>query len=506
VRLGRRWLYLVHRWIGVGACLLFVMWFVSGLVMMYEPFPSLSPRARLLGAEPIAWNKVHLDPHDALAAAGATSFPRRFRLEVMDGEPVYRFEDHGPVTISALDGRRFVRIGSDQALEIAQRFSRLSEPARLEAIDHDQWTVGENYEAHRPLYRIAFSDPARHTVYVSSTTGEVVLDTTGVQRAWNWVGSVPHWLYFAGLRTHAALWTQVVLWLSGLAAVGAVAGLVIGVLRLHLRRRYHDRKASPYAGWMKWHHVGGLVTGLTLTTWIVSGWLSMNPNGWLAGAPPSSEGLARYAGQTEPRFPLDLGKVSISPALFSKEARFVWVAGRSLVVLTDSDLNRTVLDARTGRPAAFSTDELVDAARVLQPDAHLTMWKLLTAEDVYWYAHHAEPRLPMLRVGFDDPGHAWFHIDPVTGEVVGRMDDADRGYRWAFSFLHDFDLPVLLHSRPSWDILVWALALGGLVSSVSGVVIAWRRLRRKGEEFEGWRRRAGKKRNLPPLEVPAKPG
>ena len=46
LQIGRRWLIAVHRWIGVGSALLFVMWFASGLVMLYQPMPELTPRER----------------------------------------------------------------------------------------------------------------------------------------------------------------------------------------------------------------------------------------------------------------------------------------------------------------------------------------------------------------------------------------------------------------------------------------------------------------------------
>ena len=38
----KRWLFLVHRWLGIGICLLFAMWFVSGMVMMYVGYPKLT--------------------------------------------------------------------------------------------------------------------------------------------------------------------------------------------------------------------------------------------------------------------------------------------------------------------------------------------------------------------------------------------------------------------------------------------------------------------------------
>jgi len=45
----RHWLYWTHRWLGIGGCLLFVMWFVSGVVMMYVGYPTLTEGERLAG-------------------------------------------------------------------------------------------------------------------------------------------------------------------------------------------------------------------------------------------------------------------------------------------------------------------------------------------------------------------------------------------------------------------------------------------------------------------------
>lgn len=37
---------LLHRWLGMLLCLFFSMWFVSGAVLMYHPFPFLSEPER----------------------------------------------------------------------------------------------------------------------------------------------------------------------------------------------------------------------------------------------------------------------------------------------------------------------------------------------------------------------------------------------------------------------------------------------------------------------------
>ena len=52
----KRWWYVTHRWLGIALCLLFAMWFVSGVVMMYVAEvleilrTELETTLRLLGA------------------------------------------------------------------------------------------------------------------------------------------------------------------------------------------------------------------------------------------------------------------------------------------------------------------------------------------------------------------------------------------------------------------------------------------------------------------------
>lgn len=486
LKIGRKWLYLVHRWIGVGSCLLITVWFLSGLVMMYVPYPSLTEAERLAAGAPIDWRAVRIAPEAAMRRAGLGAFPERLRLEMRAGEPVYNIVgDAGRASVSARDGRMIDKVDARTASRIGATFAHAA-VRRVDTVEQDQWTVAGGFDAHRPLHRLAIADAAGTTLYVSSTTGEVVQATNARERFWNWLGAVPHWIYFTSLRADAPLWRQVILWTSGVGLVGAVTGLWIGVLRLHLKKRYHHLGAvrasvTPYRGWMKWHHVGGLVTGLTLTTWVFSGWLSVNPFDWFARTAPDPAALVRYAGADAPLFPAGLGRIAAATPE-AREVRFIWVAGRPLVVASDPR-GRQVLDGRTGAPARLAAEALTERARTLMPEARLDSAALLTREDIYWYGHHGEVRLPVLRVRFADPEHTWFHIDAATGEVLGVLDDSGRGERWLFNFLHDFDLPLLLQRRPLWDLAVWPLMLGGLVISVSGVVIGWRRLVRT------WRRR-----------------
>lgn len=470
----RRWLYLGHRWLGIATCLLFVIWFVSGVVMMYVGFPSLTEAERRAALPGLAWERVTLSPEAALGAAGQYRFPRELRLSMLDREPVYRIVawNGGPHTISAADGRPIDGVDATTALAVAARDPRAVQPRGLGTIERDQWSVTARYDRLRPFHLVALGDRDETRLYVSARTGQIALDTSATERFWNWLGAIPHWIYLTPLRAQAELWRDVVLWVSGIAIVGAITGLWVGLLRMRVRRRYASGSISPYRGWAAWHHLGGLVGGLTLVTFIASGWLSMNPNQWFGPRAPTQAMLERYAGVVEPRSGLDLDRIRAAGCPDPTEVRFGWLAGEPRAILTCREGPPVVCCAPDGEGG-----RIVEAARRLLPEAALTRAVLLTGEDAYWYSHHQQRRLPVLRVTFDDPDATWFHVDPATGEILGRADRSSRAYRWLFHAPHSVDFLFLLQRRPAWDAVVWLLSAAGLIISVSGVVIGWRRLR-----------------------------
>ena len=340
----------------------------------------------------------------------------------------------------------------------------------------------ERFRALRSLHRIAIDDAASTEVYVSARTGEVVLATTRTQRFWNWLGSVPHWIYFTSLRAHAPLWRQVILWTSGPAILVAVSGIWIGILQLRIRRRHQRDRLSPYHGWKSWHHWTGIVGGVFLLSWIVSGWLSVNPNGWLSGNSPDADALLRYSGHDGAQFEAELARLAGESA---RTVRFYHVDGMPIAALVMPDGAERLLDARTGERVVLTDRQLIHAAQRLMPDRQMIGHQRIEAYDSYWYAHHDRPPLPVLRFAFDDPQHTWFYIDPATGLVLDLLDDGGRGYRWWFNALHRLDFSWLVQNRVLWHTTVWALCLAGLTISASGTVIGWRRLRRKRHAVGG---------------------
>ena len=183
----------LHRWWGIVFCLLFAMWFASGIVMHFVPFPARAERS-----------------------------------------------------LSSMDTSR----------------------ATTTQIDHDQWTVGGDFDSDRPLLRVKLHDAAGTEVYVSAASGKVVLTTTRNERLANYAGSIVHWFYLTELRHHKRAWSALMWWLSLLATIGATLGVCLGLVRLGT--------GPAYQGLQRWHHIFGLTAAPFVISWIFSGFLSMD--------------------------------------------------------------------------------------------------------------------------------------------------------------------------------------------------------------------------------------
>lgn len=474
---AKRWLYIFHRWTGIILCLFFAIWFLSGLVMLYVSFPSFRAAERVATAAPIDWGQVRHGPDKALGALRETAFPDEMRLGMAGGEPVYRFVlKAGRRAISARSGEEIRAVDARRAGQIASALVG-APPLSVDSVDRDQWVVTRAYMAMAPFWRVRLADPASTDVYVSQRTGEVVQNTTAHERFWNWLGAVPHWIYFEALRHFQEPWRQAVLWTSGIGLLGAMAGFWIGLLRVRFRRRYKSGSVSPYQGWMQWHHVAGLVGGLFLITWVFSGWLSMSPWGGLRDG-RRADAASLYVG-ARPGFPPVDGAALASAAQGVRELRFAYLGGEPVISLWGRG-KTVVLDAGTGRVITPTIAQIAEMARKAMPGAHLAGIERLERPDRYWYstgdARDDGRPLPILRLKFDDPARSWLHIDPQTGALLAQTGSGGRSYRWLFNALHSLDMPWLLVWPVARHILIWFLSAAGLIISVSGIVIGWRRL------------------------------
>jgi hypothetical protein len=473
-----RLLVITHRYLGVTVGLLMLMWFLSGIVMMYVGFPRVTEEARTRTLTPIAWQAC-CRFEEQLAADDETIV--RAQVENLAGVPVLRLQRIGrrDNAIDLAHGA-IMRIDAEQAqaivLDAAPRI--IGQPARVvatEYADSDQWTVGRLFRD-RPLYRFEFDDPERTHIYVSTTAGQIVHWTTATQRFWNWLGAIPHWIYPTILRSNLVLWSQVVIWTSVLGTFLAVLGIFIGIAQFG---RGSAGKPSPYHGLLFWHHMAGLVFGLVTLTWVVSGLVSMNPWGFLEGRRGGGE-QARLQG-APPKWSdvrASLGAMRALPSLSNAVSVVTAPLAGRLHWLATLD-NGTVMRLNAaGDVAALTSAELAQAAQRLAGTAPIAEQGLMQEEDAYYFnGHDLNVMLPAYRVILGDAEATRYYLDATSGALLHRADANGRWHRWLFSGLHRIDFTAWIRARPLWDLIVLPLMLGGIAVAATGVYLAFRRVR-----------------------------
>src|SRR5690606_19050778 len=177
-----------------------LMWAASGIVMMYVAFPETSEEERLAGLQPLDLSEC-CEIADLPDPAGVQSL----RVEMLAGRPALMWTGAWGPQMVGLDGAPLPEVDPEQALATArlhmQRTTGTSPESSVTVTGTDQWTVYGSLRLHSPLYKVDFADAARTTLYVSGLSGTIVQDTTAHERFWNWLGAVPHWLYFTAIRS-----------------------------------------------------------------------------------------------------------------------------------------------------------------------------------------------------------------------------------------------------------------------------------------------------------------
>jgi hypothetical protein len=473
-------LVFLHRWLGVAFCTLFAIWFASGVVMHFVPYPSFTAADRLAGLAPIGLAQVKALPSEALAASLIEN-TARVRLTQRSDGPIYLISGSSRrIVLHAADLSNAV-VSAELARVIASGYAmRRQWNAAAAGIavlrDYDQWTLSAELDDFRPLYRVALGDAFGTNLYVSKITGEVVLVTTSRQRAWNYVGSVAHWIYLTALRSHPMAWNGLLWWLSLFAFIGAALGACVGILRIKVQV---SRLVSPYAGLHAWHHWLGLGCMLFVLTWSFSGWLSMDDGALFSTDKPSDKQIAALAGAPDwnaiPRDEMQ----HLDPRTIEAE----WFAfgghiyRRQISVHRDQSL--AIAEASADQ-AATPKGNLIDSgiinatARQLAPSCA----PAVTIEQGDAYA--PVPILPGQRVFRLICREDWFDIDAANGALLNKLDESRRAYRWLFGGLHRLDFPVLARHPALHTYLIVALCGAGFIFSLTGVVIGWRRLWRGG--------------------------
>src|SRR6218665_2289427 len=243
---AKRWLFLIHRWLGVVLCAFFAMWFVSGVGVMYVCYPKLTqpqplhtpppphapPPARrssaLAGAAPGARCRRHRrTPERAAAGSGQRRARGVSGAACTQGRgrpaPPAAGQRHGgdrcrnrrraarrgppppppplptpttrpppppgsgTVVIDAEPGAVLRAVARARVRARAQAYAGAGVPIDYHgAIGEDAFTHSRRLDGHRPLHVADLGDAQATRLYVSGKTGEVVRDAPRAERLWNY--------------------------------------------------------------------------------------------------------------------------------------------------------------------------------------------------------------------------------------------------------------------------------------------------------------------------------
>ena len=482
---------IIHRYLGFVMSLLFVMWFISGFAMMYVSYPTMRYHQRL-GHLPVAdFTECHIMPGEAVQRAGLSEPIKSLRLGMLLERPIYRivtvknlhkavFADNGEVldSVSEVMARRIAMAF------VGNRFS----PSSVDVLSQiDQWMAAHRSQGYLPhVYRFTMDDPESTFIYVTVATGEVVQMVNARERFLAWLGPIPHWIYPTVLIRNRPLWSDVVVWTSGIGIVMCLAGVIMGIIR-YKRKPGNSLVFSPYKKrWFRWHHYTGFVFGVFVFTWILSGFFSMSPIDFGPDVPQQLAERDSWTGGN-----LNIAAFTVSPthcakgfnnALSVKEIHLTQVLGKPYYLAYEDDLHTRLVAADDPEATAFeqfSVEPLIAKVRSFYPSATLLESVLLHEYDDYYYSRKYEKRLPVLRVKLDTPEQTWYYVDVKTGQIVLKHERGSRFERWLYNGLHSWDFRFLVYRRPLWNIVVGVLMLGGTLVSVTGAVLTWRWMRRK---------------------------
>jgi hypothetical protein len=451
-----RFLIFFHRWIGVAVCLIFLVWFPSGIGMMYWTFPEVSPADRLERSPALDPSKIVLTPIEAATKIGVEATPAQTRLNTFDGRPVYRFDEgRGSARIVYADtGEERLDASRELIDRVASAWAgKPALEARAEAVQEvDQWTVAGGLRNLRPMYKYTFDD-GQH-VYINGRSGEVVQYTTTSSRFFAHISAIPHWMYYTPLRDNQPVWIRFMIYTALIGTITALIGMIVAIWMYSPSRKYRiagKPTGIPYRGQKRWHTIFGLIFGAATVTWAFSGMLSLGPFPLverLAGTGPRAARAAEnsseargargrsVAGALRGRVemtefatvhPADvLRRISHLPV---KELEFSSFDGEP--VFGANLGNTTQMVSLQGNVIEqFDPQKIADLVKSAAADPSRVETRLVEQYDHYYLDRTRQRPLPVVLALMNDEERTRYYIDPKTARILTTYSSRNWVNRW----------------------------------------------------------------------------
>ncbi|MRT94636.1 PepSY domain-containing protein [Ancylomarina sp. 16SWW S1-10-2] len=477
----------IHDLSGTLLSLMFVIWFLSGFVLIYAGFPHASREERFM-------HLSFLDHSDFDSIQMPLELTSKVELEKRNGIPVYRAYK-GKKTqkvYNAFSLDQWKSCTEKEALALAEDFVG-AKTLSVQKIDElDQWMPWSYYRPLLPMYKISMADKAHTRIYISEKSGSIIQETTRASRWAGRLGAMPHWVYLRALYLQKGFWGQVVLVFVLLGILASFSGLIVGFIRLQKRKKGEKKQWcswSPYKKfWYKWHHISGFVFGLFVCTFILSGLLSLtNIPKWMVPV------HAKVSAKKTWNQPADLKQFAgISMADFwnaledttnIRKVAFKQVMGKPCFWVYRNDFEKAeeylVDENKIQRKENYSEREVRQWCEKSFPQIAYDLQEQKEFDAYYQISGMAARPLPVWQINLKDADHTRMYINTKSGEVLTSYNTNQRWRRWSYRSLHSLDFPFF--KRHEWlrKLILIVILIGGSVISITGFVLGIASIKRK---------------------------
>lgn len=478
----KRVIYSIHRVLGTFLSILFLMWFLSGFVMIYHNFPRVTPQDRNRATGVLSADMPEIE--EVLNRIYPDTLIQKISLKTTSyGQSVFEVSTKDSSYNLVADSSEFIqKVDYAQIEDYAQKWCS-SDIVKVDTLKEvDQWIPFNRLMKDMPIYKFYFGDSQKHQLYISSRTGEALQFTDKDSRFWAWLGAIPHWVYFTSLRQDGELWNTTVIWLSGLGSIMCLIGFGLGIYMLVKQYRKKKNVGTPYRKFSyKWHHVLGFVFGIFVFTFVFSGMMSLAsiPDWVIKESKPSGKrGMFGFSSMLKQKeYQLDYRAILL---YYPNQVKAIeWTGFDKIpiykVVTTDTIY---VLDASANNiTSLFLTEQMVNDKYTSQHKEPITL-SLITEYDNYYVDRKNKLPLPVYKVDVSDADKTTYYVNPQTGDVRS-FTTKSRVHKWMYQGLHSFNFKFLVEHPILWNLVMWVTMIGGTLVSLSGVLLSYKYLRRK---------------------------
>lgn len=479
-----KFMQFIHRILGTALSILFLVWFLSGLVMIYHTFPRVSQADRISRMEYLEADALP-SIHELQARIPNGESITGLTLNRSFGQDIFHIQTSKGTYDLPADSAARLPIVNEQYIKKTAALWCTSPISKIDSLYNlEQWIPFGQLKKEFPIYKFYFDDPERHELYIASKTGKVLQMTDKDSRFWAWVGAIPHWIYFTSLRQDAKRWIDVVVCLSGIGCIMCVAGIYLGVRDFRLARK-RRKGISPYKKtWYKWHHIIGTFFGLFVLTFAFSGMMSLarvQDWGIRAKLPIEPNREIRNMAPAPDKYTLDYRSVIAAYPNQIRQLEWNSFGDIPFYTLQNGTENTTIqIDATDSIPRHLylKEEQILAVIRNVHGTNSTMKTTLLDHYDTYYVSRKHRLPLPVWKIELADVDNSCYFVHPGSGQYR-YVNTPARWMHWMYPALHSLSIKFLVERPILWNIVMWGFMLTGTFVSLSGVWLAWKYIMRK---------------------------